>query len=406
MKLFAIAWKDVRIRMRDGKGLLMLLFMPILLTAVLGAALSGVINGDAQSLPHMTLAVYNGDDGEFGERLAKEVLQSDELKPYVTITGYPSPEAVEQQVADGKADAGVIIGKGFSENIHAGRETLLELVEDPGKPTISQILRSIVTSYTDRVSTVSAVSREVIAEIAKSAPAVSASQEEFRKLAGQASAELAAAAVASKLEVNDQPTGRNAISGQQYYAAAMAAMFLLFNAMVGAKTILNERASKTLSRMFSTPTGKTSILLGKYLGTLLFSIIQFLLFMRGTRLLFGVSWGEAWLQAVVIGIVYAAAVSGLSMTVASVVATEKTVDVIGGIGVQILAVLGGSMIPVSLFPEMLRTIALITPNKWALDSFLNIMSGTTWQSLGMPIFVLTMIGALSLTIGTWRLRAR
>lgn len=406
MKLFAIAWKDVRIRMRDGKGLLMLLFMPILLTAVLGAALSGVINGDAQSLPHMTLAVYNGDDGEFGERLAKEVLQSDELKPYVTITGYPSPEAVKQQVADGKADAGVIIGKGFSENIHAGRETLLELVEDPGKPTISQILRSIVPSYTDRVSAVSAVSREVIAEIAKSAPAVSASQEEFRKLAGQASAELAAAAVASKLEVNDQPTGRNAISGQQYYAAAMAAMFLLFNAMLGAKTILNERASKTLSRMFSTPTGKTSILLGKYLGTLLFSIIQFLLFMRGTRLLFGVSWGEAWLQAVVIGIVYAAAVSGLSMTVASVVATEKTVDVIGGIGVQILAVLGGSMIPVSLFPEMLRTIALFTPNKWALDSFLNIMSGTTWQSLGMPIFVLTMIGALSLTIGTWRLRAR
>lgn len=53
-------------------------------------------------------------------------------------------------------------------------------------------------------------------------------------------------------------------------------------------------------------------------------------------------------------------------------------DSIGGIGVQVLALLGGSMIPLALFPEALQQLAVIAPNKWALGGFLDIMNGTQW----------------------------
>lgn len=40
-----IAWKDVKIRITDRKGFMMLILMPLILTCILGAALGSVVDG-------------------------------------------------------------------------------------------------------------------------------------------------------------------------------------------------------------------------------------------------------------------------------------------------------------------------------------------------------------------------
>ncbi|ASS74152.1 hypothetical protein CIG75_03540 [Tumebacillus algifaecis] len=71
MKLWQIAWKDVRIRMRDRKGLLSMIAMPLVLTAILGAALGGVFDQGSGSLPQFEVAVYQGDQGASGKNWSK-----------------------------------------------------------------------------------------------------------------------------------------------------------------------------------------------------------------------------------------------------------------------------------------------------------------------------------------------
>jgi ABC-2 type transport system permease protein len=192
----------------------------------------------------------------------------------------------------------------------------------------------------------------------------------------------------------------------QYYAAAMAVMFLLFNATMGAKSIIQERNTETLARLMMSPTSNGSILIGKFMGTLLFALIQLIIFYMATSLFYDVNWGGNILQVLAVGIAYSVAVSGLSMILAAIVSEEKTTDLISGVGVQIFAILGGSMLPIYIFPDALQSFANITPNKWALTSFLSVMSGTSWSQLFLPISVLILMGLLSLTIGTWRLKAR
>jgi ABC-2 type transport system permease protein len=85
MKVFMIASKDVVIRFRDRKGLMLMVLMPLLLTAILGAALSDMIGGDQKLMPKMTISVYSEDNGELARRLVDDVLQSEELKPYIKI---------------------------------------------------------------------------------------------------------------------------------------------------------------------------------------------------------------------------------------------------------------------------------------------------------------------------------
>jgi len=64
------------------------------------------------------------------------------------------------------------------------------------------------------------------------------------------------------------------------------------------------------------------------------------------------------------------------------------------------------MLPIYAFPDTLQTIANIAPNKWALTSFLNIMSGTSWYALLPVILSLSSAGIVSVIIGTFRLRTR
>ncbi|MCM3763772.1 ABC transporter permease [Neobacillus niacini] len=404
MKVWIIAWKDIKIRLKDRKGMALFLFLPILLTAILGTALNGVLTDDTNSMPKMTIAVYNADAGEIGTRLIEDVLQNERLASNITIHSFTSKEKVELQVIEGKNDVGLIIPQDFSQKIGAAESTQLEVLQDQGKPLISQFVRSIVTSYANRVGAVAKASKEVTTQLANPKQTAAAVSVNFESLAAEVIGQLGEAAGSEDSFVVDQPIGKKAVSSMQYYAAAMLAMFLLYNATVGAKMIINERSTETLARLMNTPTSKTSILLGKYVGTLAFSILQLLIFMGATNAAFGVNWGENVLQSIVIGLTYAIAVSGLSMMIAAMIANEQAVETISGLGVQILAALGGSMVPITVFPDFMQKIAHITPNTWALNGFIDSMSGTTWQALLLPSVVLLAIGTVTLLIGTLRLR--
>ena len=98
--------------------------------------------------------------------------------------------------------------------------------------------------------------------------------------------------------VTETSVGEQPVSAMQYYAAAMAAMFLLFNAMVGGKSLHRERQTVTLSRLMMTPTSIGSILVGKFIGTFLFASFQFTVFIAVTHYLLKVDWGANVMQTI------------------------------------------------------------------------------------------------------------
>ncbi|MFD2169875.1 ABC transporter permease [Tumebacillus lipolyticus] len=405
MKWWHIARKDIRIRLRDRKGFLMMIVMPLVLTAILGAALSGVFNQEGNTMPEFEVAVYRGDDGALGKALVEDILQSDDLKKSITVKSVDSELAVQQSVQDGEAAVGLVIPTGFTDGVNRGDAVQVELIQDPGKQLVSLIMNSIVTSYTNRISAVGVASSALVDDLKQAAPVLAGQGVDIGKIAQEVLDDLKRAASSPGAGVVEKPVGEKEVTAQQYYSAAMAVMFLLFNATIGAKSILNERASETLSRMLTTPTNKLNILLGKFVGTLYFSLLQFAVLMLTTKYAFGVDWGDFG-QAATVAFGYAIAVSGLSMALAAMLKSEQSADLVSGIGVQIFAALGGSMLPLSQFPELLQKVALITPNAWALTSLTGIMTGAEWQALYLPIGVLLAIGAVALSFGTWRLAAR
>ena len=71
MKSLLIAGKDVKILLKDRKAMLMMIVMPIVLTAILGSALKGVMGGEV-TMPETVVGVYSYD----ANPLATSILRS------------------------------------------------------------------------------------------------------------------------------------------------------------------------------------------------------------------------------------------------------------------------------------------------------------------------------------------
>lgn len=394
MKSLLIAGKDVKILLKDRKAMVMMIVMPIVLTAILGSALKGVMGGG--TMPETVLGVYSNGSNALTDNILHS-LEDEALA--VTVERTSSEKQLHEWLEKGQVDLGVLIPSGWGDVSGQDRAVILS---NTGHESEATIIRQIFDAYAETADAI-AVSMEHLMTEAASISAVSG--EVDMKALHDGLAESMQSIVSEPRDyLEETSVGEQSVSAMQYYAAAMAAMFLLFNAMTGGKSFHRERQTETMARLIMTPTSLRSILVGKFIGTFFFAFIQFTVFMAVTHYLLKVDWGTNSLQTFFIAICYCIAVSGLSMVMAVFTSDEKMADVVGSMGVQVLALLGGSMLPLSVFPEALRNIAVLTPNSWALTGFTSIMSGTAWSALWLPAGTLLLIGGIAVLIGSFRLR--
>ncbi|MBS4172977.1 ABC transporter permease [Bacillus sp. FJAT-49736] len=400
MKSIAIAMKDFSIRLKDRKALLMMICMPILLTVILGSALKGVM-GDSASFPKTNVAVYLQDEDSMSKQFVQQVLKEKKLKKSIHVEMANTQKELNQLIKDEKADVGIILPQNWGTGLQNTDIKPAIIKVSSGKELEASFVQQLIETYVKTTSAVTVSAKTVVSDLAT----LGETGKKLDKIGTEITTKLINETTEESQFVSEKPLGKKPVSAIQYYAAAMAAMFLLFNARVGGKSILAERENITLARMIISPTSKNAIIIGKFLGTLFYTLIQFLIFIGATHFILKVNWGNSLLQVFAIAFAYSISVSGLSMIVAAFMKTEKMVESLGGMLVQVLSLLGGSMIPISSFPQSMQTMSKLTPNSWALTSFTNIMSGTSWDSLIHPIILLLGIGIAAALIGILRLRS-
>jgi ABC-2 type transport system permease protein len=180
-------------------------------------------------------------------------------------------------------------------------------------------------------------------------------------------------------------------------------MFLLMTVVQGVTTMILEKEQAVYNRLLLTNLTYTNYLSGKMLGLITISLAQAFLIILGTNLLFGVDWGPSISGIILMTVGFVFNACGLGILAGSFIKTEKAFSVAGMFCTQIMAALGGSMVPLYLFPDWVISITKLFPNGLALQTYLDLMSGATLSEILPAITGSVGLGLMFFAIGLIRL---
>ncbi len=379
MKALAIAATDLRRLFRWRANVFFLFILPMLIILLLGAAFGGA---------SARIGVV-GDNS----RLARDLVRTVDGQNGVGVSVYGSEAALADAVSHGRVDAGFVVPPGADAGLRTGDTVTIRYLERPASSAAD--LRATVEG--------AAVGQENV--VLGTAQLLHRQGLSFD--AARARAESAAASVPRLVTTVVEPNGEPYPEEKGQFeegASTQLLLFIFLTSLNGAVWLVETRRLGVARRLLATPTAIGTILAGTLLGRLAIALTQALIIVAGSTLFFGVGWGNGLGAAAVI-LCFCLVGAGAGMLLGSLASSEQQAGpaaFILGLG---LAALGGSMVPLEVFPHVARTIADVTPHAWGNQAFAKLRDeGGSLGDILPQLGVLLLFAAASISVATYRLR--
>jgi ABC-2 type transport system permease protein len=343
MKVLSMVRTNLVRALRDRTALFFSVLLPLILILVLGLTYG--------SGATVKVGLLDADGGPLATDLATAIGASEGIT--VDIRRYDSLDALRDASSRGVVEVAVAIPAGFSAAVAGGGAAQLTVLAPATQRSIAA--RTIL----DRA-------------IASETAVVRAAQFTVNTRGGTFEAALAGArerqAAIAGVAVTVQPVNAASVGGG-FAAGAQSqlVLFMFLTSLTGAVELVLTRQLGISRRIFASPTGASTIIVGESLARIVFALAQGVFIVGASAVLFGVAWGDpASLAAVVL--VFSVVAGGASMIVGAVAANPSQAGAIGPALGLLLGLLGGAMVPLELFPPTMQTLARLTPHAWAMDA--------------------------------------
>lgn len=369
--ILTLAAKDLRLLVRDRKGLFWVIAFPLLMALFFGSMFGGAGGDDGPRKIRIQLV---DEDASDASRDVVERLRSTAALDVETTTR----EAAWKAVQEGRAAAFVALPKGFGDAVGQFGESApkVEIGADPSRRAERGMLQGIVAQ---------AVVRRVFGS-----PGGAAADDAWSPL---------------RVDVSDvtgpslfEP-GRKPRSGYEISFPSAVLWGLLGCAATFAISLVLERTGGTYLRLIVAPIGRSHVLLGKGLACFVSCLAVTTTLLAVGAFAFSVRVQNA---PGLVAAVFACGVcfSGLMMFLATLGRTERAVAGAGWGVVTIFAMLGGGMMPLAFMPKWMQTASDASPVKWGILA----LEGAIWRGFDMaqmatPCAVLVGIGVAGFLLG-------
>lgn len=153
-------------------------------------------------------------------------------------------------------------------------------------------------------------------------------------------------------------------------------MFLI---LAGAGTLVQERRLWTLQRLAAAPVTNADIIGGKLLARFTLGMFQFAVAF-GVGLILGqvldVSFGNNPIALIIVMAAFSICVSTFTLLMATIVTSQEQAASLVTLVTLVLAPIGGAWwsLDLEFIPEFMRTISNISPFKWVIEGFRNVIA--------------------------------
>lgn len=382
--VLSIAGVGLRRMIRDRSNLFFVFILPLLLVLLIGMQFGGSFE------PRLALYVEEGAGA-----LADDLVADVEATEVFQIDRVDDADEVVGRVGRAEAAAGLTIPAGYDDALRTGGAVEVGLVVSPA--TADQGVATTLRSVVDRQSALVRAARTVADE---SDAGFDDALDRVRVAAGSAPG----VTVETSRIGDSQFADFEGLGQFDLGASSQLLLFVFLTSLAGSATLIQARQWGVTSRMLSTPTTARQIVLGEALGRFAVAVVQAAYIVVGTRIIFGVAWGDPWGAAAVI-VVFCLVSAGAAMLLGATFSNDAQA---GGIGIGVglgLAALGGSMAPLEVFSDTMRRVAhVVTPHAWANDAFAELVRrGGGLGDVLLELGVLAAIAVVLLAVASWRL---
>ena len=271
MKALAIARANLTRMGRDRLGLFFVVLLPIILVLVLGLQFGSSFSPK--------IGVHAAEPGVLGNELIA-AFGNVEPEAWVVVR-YPSEAALRDAVERGAVDAGLALPDRYDERLRGGEAVEVSYLAQAGNVGIGiqESVRGLVAEQGAWVRAARFAADELGASVEDELAAV---------------VEIAPTlpALAVTTETAGKETFPRELLGFALGAQSELILFVFLTSLTGATQLILTRTLGVSRRMLSTPTSTATILLGEGLGRFGVAMLQALIIVIASALVFGVAWGD------------------------------------------------------------------------------------------------------------------
>ncbi len=345
VRWWTITSTELRRLFRDRGNLFFVLVFPLLLIVLIGASFG--------SGTGVSIGIVTAGDDPATERFvaALEDLEGLDTEPVEDV------DALRDRVARGGLSAGVVVPEGFGDALLASDPVEVAYVgrQDGGAVSLQAVIEGVVGD------------QAAIADAAAAASnATGTSIEDARAGAERVAAVLPTIEVAATEVAVDGGLAEEFEGLGRFDLGASSQLFLFtfLTALAGGASLIQTRQYGVARRMLSTSTPPRVVLTGIAGGRIAVALFQAAYIVVVTSTLFDVNWGDPLATTTVV-VLFCLVSGGAGMLLGATLRNESQAAGVGtGLGL-VMAALGGSMVPLDIFPDTVRRVAMITPHAWA-----------------------------------------
>jgi ABC-2 type transport system permease protein len=416
MKALVIAIKDLSRSMRSLFGLGMMFAVPLLITGLMYFAFGGLVGqGGQPALQDFRVLVVNldrpaGDSPALGDAVLT-FLQDERMPDWLIADGAADEPSAQAAVDHQEAGAYVLIPADFTARLMAQETAIpLQIVHDPTLTIGPQVLASILQQFADGVSGTGVALNVARSTLEQTGQAMQPEQigwvaqayTEWYQAAQRDLNHAAEPALAFRSVGSGQVTQATGSEVSQLLGQVMAGMmimFVYFGASLAAQSILTESEEGTLARLFTTPTGRSTILAGKFLYVLTLVVGQSIVLLLASRFLFGIDWGRpATVILLLLGLCLSAA--GFGVFLVSLCKNSRQAGLVIGGALSATGMLGGLFTAAVQMPEGFKRVNKFLPQGWLMEGFQQSLSGAQAQAVMVSVAICVAAGAVLFLLGS------
>lgn len=381
MKILAIVRVNLVRASRDRTALFFSVLLPLILILVLG-----LTYGSGNSA---RIGLVDADGGPLAARLVADLGASSDLK--VEIRRYDSPDSLRDAASRGIAQVGIEIPAGYTTALQSGGQTAVTLVVPP----------TAVASAIRTMAELAIASQASLVRAARFSEATNGRSFDANLEAASTLAATLPGVATTIVPINAADTSR---SGYDAGAQGQLVLFMFLTSLTGAAELVITRQLGISRRMFSTPTGLWTIILGESLARIAFALVQGIFIVAASAILFGVRWGDPIALGAII-LAFGLVSGGAAMLVGSIASNPSQAGAIGPALAMLLGLLGGAMVPAEVFPDAMRQLSHLTPHAWAVEALHTLGEpGTGISAVSQQVAILGAFALIFFAIAVTRFR--